>query len=92
MIYGSFGVPVTILREGHRADVRSLTGRKPDKLDFDAIANCSYVVVRIQASSNLPARDALYHLGHLRADDGFKEIVDAMRAAGIVNRVTEPDC
>lgn len=70
MIYGRFGHALTIERMATIDDVKPLTGRRPDKVDREAIANGSYVVVTYQDNGK---RD-LYHLGYLRADNGWAEI------------------
>jgi len=85
-IYGRWGSVVTIVREGTLEDVRKLDQRKPDKQDKQAQEAGSYVVVRFE-----DGMEQLYHLGFLRADDGFAEVVRGMRAAGIKNRVTDPE-
>ena len=90
MVYGRFGGEIEIVREGTLADVRKLDGRKPDKQDRDAIELGSYVIWR-HAGDGPGGQEHLAHVAYLRADDGFKEIVDAMRAAGIRNRMTHPD-
>lgn len=90
MLYGRFGGEIEIVREGTLADVRKLDGRKPDKQDRDAIENGSYVIWR-HAGDGPEGQEHLAHLAYLRADDGFREIVDAMRAVGIVNKVTAPE-
>jgi hypothetical protein len=92
MLYGRFGGEVEIVREGTLDDVRKLDGRKPDKQDRDAIANGSYVVIRhVVPATQDGMRETLCHLSYLRADGAFPEIVEAMRSAGIVNKVTAPE-
>lgn len=85
MIYGRFGDEVQILREGTIEDVKTLDKRKPDKQDRDCLESCSYVVVLDSWGF-----ERLYHLGFLRADGGFTEVVEAMRKVGIQNKVTAP--
>lgn len=74
-IYGRWGSTVTILRMGTLDDVKVLDRRKPDKQDKDAVKNGSYVVVRHE-----DGEEQLHHLAFMRADDGIKEIMDAVRA------------
>lgn len=78
-IYGRVGQVVTIVRRGTLEDVRALDGRKPDKIDREAVDNGSYVVVRDGD------KDRLYHQAFLRADDGGREIERAINALTVSN-------
>lgn len=87
-IYGRFGHELTIERMAVLADIKPLTGRKPDKIDKQSIENGSYVVVVHKDDGK---RD-LYHLGYLRADGGFAEISKAIEesaGAAIANAHSE---
>lgn len=75
MIYERFGNVVEIVAVGTLDDVRKLEGRKPDALDRAAVKSGSYVVVE-----SSEGRRWLYHLAHLRADDGLREIQQAIAA------------
>lgn len=75
-IYGRFGHELTIERVATLADIKPLTGRKPDKLDREALSRDSYVIV-VHKDDGM--RD-LYHLGYLRADGGWPEISAAIEA------------
>lgn len=74
-IYGRFGDEVTIVRVGTLEDVKALDQRKPDQQDRDAVKNGSYVVTKHEGGE-----ERLHHLAFLRADDGIREIMDAVRA------------
>lgn len=76
MIYGRFGVELTIERLAVLSDVKELDKRKPDKQDKEALANDAYVVVRFNDNGSL----RLYHVAYLRADGGIKEINEALYA------------
>lgn len=80
MIYGRFGEELEVVRLAVLDDVRALDGRKADKQDREAIANGSYVVCRDVESGE----ERLFHLAFMRADDGFREITQA------IERVTPP--
>lgn len=76
-IYNRTGEEVTIVRMGTLEDVRTLDGRKPDKVDRDAIENGSYVITQ--------TRDGglqLMHQAYMRATGGSAEISEAIRAIG----------
>lgn len=75
MIYGRFGDPVTLVRMGTLKDVRELDRRKPDAQDKKCVAAGSYVVTRHEDGS-----EHLHHLAYLRADDGLKELIEAVAA------------
>jgi hypothetical protein len=76
-IYGRFGHELTIERMATLADIKPLTGRKPDKIDRESLERGSYVVVVYKDDGK---RD-LYHLGYLRADGGWSEIQAAIDAS-----------
>lgn len=78
MIYGRGGIPITIRRLGTLDDVKRLDGRKPDKIDRDAVKHGSYVVA---TWNDDPEKERLYHLAFLRADGGSLEISAAIEAA-----------
>lgn len=76
-IYARFGETVTVLRYATKADVL--------KLDppFDAeakknLANKSWVVIQFE-----DGMERISHLAYLRADDGSKEITNALRGAEV---------
>lgn len=84
MIYGRFHCDefpniVTILRIGTLDDVMRLDGRKPDKIDKQAVGLGSYVVVREKDGLGA-GKERLYHIGYLRADNGWNEISNAIEA------------
>lgn len=74
MIYGHSG-RVTIQRLAVLDDVKTLEGRKPDKIDREALRNNSYVVV-----SDEDGKLRLYHQAYLRADGGSREISAVIEA------------
>lgn len=76
VIYGRFGDPITIVGVAVIGDVKRLTGRRPDKVDREAIKHGSYVVVRRDNGT-----EDLYHQAFMRADGGISEIADAIEAA-----------
>jgi hypothetical protein len=74
MIYGRFGNIVTIVRRGTLADVKTFDHRSADKYDRQHVKSKSYVIVKDAEDG----RESLYHLAYLRADDGSKEIDQAI--------------
>lgn len=75
MIYGRSGQTVTITRLAVIADVERLNGNLPDNQDRRAVKSGSYVII------DDAGVERLYHLAHLRADNGSLEIADAILAA-----------
>jgi hypothetical protein len=71
-IYGRTGDPVTIKRVGVLADVQKLDNREPDIRDIGCLEHGSYVVV------DSHGKYRLYHQAFLRADNGSREITDAI--------------
>lgn len=71
---------LTIERMAVLDDVKRLDGRKPDKVDREAIKLGSYVVCKALDGSRA-GREELYHIGYLKADDGWPEIHAAIEAA-----------
>lgn len=87
MIYGRFHSEefpniLTIERMAVLDDVKRLDGRKPDKIDRKAIELGSYVVVREQDGRNA-GQESLYHIGYLKADNGWTEISAAIEAVKV---------
>jgi len=84
MIYGRWGDEVRIVRMGTLEDVRILDKRKPDAQDRKMVEQGSYVVVEYMKPGSIAGMDnpkhALYHLAYLRADEGLKEIMEAIEA------------
>jgi hypothetical protein len=80
MIYGRWGQVVTIVRLGTEKDVRELDNRKPDKHDRLRIAIDGYIVTKDEATG----KEVLHDVVYLRADDGIREIMDAVRALPVV--------
>lgn len=76
VIYGRWGSEVTIVRVGTESDVRDLDNRKPDAHDRQRIADGCYLVTK----SADDGRERLHDVAYLRADDGIREIMDAVRA------------
>lgn len=75
-IYGRFGHELTIERRATIDDIRPLTGRKPDKTDREHLERDAYVIVKDKGGKR-----ELYHVGYLRADNGWAEISDAIEAS-----------
>ena len=73
-IYGRGGQVVTIVRVGTLQDVTRLDGRRPDKRDRECVKYGSYVVIDDAGT------ERLYHQAFLRADDGAREIGEAIDA------------
>lgn len=89
MIYGRFhskAFPnlVTVLRPAVLDDVKRLEGRRPDKIDKQAIELGSYVVVREEDGLG-KGKERLYHIANLRADNGWTEISDALEATKTIH-------
>lgn len=76
MIYSRFGCECEIVRRGTLEDVRTFDKRKPDADDRANVANGCYVIIRYKNTGE----EALAAQCYLRADDGSKEITDALRA------------
>jgi len=58
-------------------DVRVMDRRKPDAQDKKSIANKCYIVTRHE-----DGYETIHHIGFLRADEGIKEIAEAVTAIG----------
>jgi hypothetical protein len=85
MIYGRFHSEefpniLTIERMGVIEDVKRLDGRKPDKVDREAVKLGSYVVVK-ECDGRNAGKERLYHIGYLKADNGWTEISAAIEMA-----------
>lgn len=71
---------LTIERMAEIGDVKRLDGRKPDKVDREAVKLGSYVVVKALDGTRA-GKEELYHIANLRADGGWTEIQTAIDAA-----------
>jgi len=94
-IYGRFHSTkfpnvVTVERMGTLADVKKLDGRRPDKIDKEAVKLGSYVVVKEHDGLNA-GKERLYHVANLRADDGWTEISKMIEAAKTIKEQTRHD-
>lgn len=70
---------LTIERVAVLEDVKRLDGRRPDKVDRQAILAGSYVVCKAHDGTRA-GQEELYHIGYLKADGGWPEIHDAIEA------------
>lgn len=92
-IYGQFHSEefpnvVTIERMAKLEDIKRLDGRKPDKVDREAIKLGSYVVIK-EGDGRNAGEERLYHIGRLRADGGWTEISLAIEAAKAAQSAVE---
>lgn len=76
MIYSRFGEVITIVRVGTVEDVKTFEKRKPDKDDRHNVSIGNYVVVKFP-----DGREMLHSISYMKADDGFREIADAIKSA-----------
>ncbi len=76
-IYSRFGCEIEIVRTACIADVRHLDGRAPDTFDRESVSRGAYVVAKRVEDDE----ESLQNICYLRADDGMREIADAIEIA-----------
>lgn len=75
-IHGRWGGEVTIVRVAELTDVKKYENRKPDAHDKKRVEQGCYLIV---ADKDDPTRETLQEVAYMRADDGLREIAEAIR-------------
>jgi hypothetical protein len=82
-IYSRFGDPVIVVRMATVEDVKTFENRKPDKQDRERTKDGQRIICRYLKGSKgdeLQGREFLADTAYLRADEGYREIMAAVRA------------